>query len=627
MTKQSKIEADTAAQMIEYVPLTDLYLSDLNPRKEASEEGVALLAESLVTCGLIQNIAGLRDDAGKVGIVAGGRRLRALSIAVAARPDLALVPVQMAPTPLVAEEWANAENAAREELNAVDEVRAYGKMANKGSDIARISQAFGVNEAHVRRRLALAGLPCPVLDAVKAGEISQGIAKAMTVSDDAAKILEVLERASSGWMNEYQVKTLLKPDAADGDSREARFVGLEAYEAAGGIVSKDLFEDETLLNNPDILERLFAEKLEDAATQIQQDEGWSWVMTTENSNPFWYELQRDHGFARVYKEEGVLTGEQSERYDALAELAEGDVLDEAGQVELAALEAITEGGYTDEQKRYSGIMVHVSHSGEISVTYGLVRKDDQAMAISHGIIEEPKHMNSADQKKVKPAFSQKFIDDMTAIRLASVQTALLVKPEYVLDLFAFAVSPASVYHNDLFGFGYNATERNAPEIDDEFRLDPRLGGKRDEDAEQAHKAFQAMAENGKSGAFAAFREAGKKTRNGAITAFLARAFKTQGNDFMAEIEAEIGADMRSIWTPTAENCFKRLKGPQLDDLYKDLLDLHVDTDDYRAFSKSKKGEKNEAMHKLFSDPKHQTLCRVTAEQKTRIDVWVPNCFE
>lgn len=99
MTKQSKIEADTAAQMIEYVPLTDLYVSDLNPRKEASEEGIALLAESLVTCGLIQNIAGLRDDAGKVGIVAGGRRLRALSIAVVARPELALVPVQMAPKP------------------------------------------------------------------------------------------------------------------------------------------------------------------------------------------------------------------------------------------------------------------------------------------------------------------------------------------------------------------------------------------------------------------------------------------------------------------------------------------------------------------------------------------------
>ena len=100
-------------------------------------------------------------------------------------------------------------------------------------------------------------------------------------------------------------------------------------------------------------------------------------------------------------------------------------------------------------------------------------------------------------------------------------------------------------------------------------------------------------------------------------------------DKLAEIqaiEAEIGADMRAIWTPTATNCFKRLKGHQLDDLFKNLLDLNLDTEDYRAFAKSKKGEKNEAMHKLFSDPKHQDMCRVTADQKARIDAWVPDCF-
>jgi hypothetical protein len=60
--------------------------------------------------------------------------------------------------------------------------------------------------------------------------------------------------------------------------------------------------------------------------------------------------------------------------------------------------------------------------------------------------------------------------------------------------------------------------------------------------------------------------------------------------------------------------------------YKNLLDLNLDTEDYRAFAKSKRGEKNEAMHKLFSDPKHQEMCGVTANQKARIDAWVPDCF-
>ena len=586
---------------------------------------MALLAVSINACGLSQSRAGLRDGAGKVASVAGGRRLRALNIAVNESPELGQVPVRMAPTALVAEEWANAENTAREQLDPVDEVRAYHKMAEKALSTGKISQAFGVTEAHVRRRLALAALPFPVLDALKAGDISMGQAKAMTVSEDEKKILEVLERAKSGWFNEYQIKNTLKPHAVDSDNRKAKFVGLAAYEASGGTTTQDLFEDEVLFNNPDILERLFAEKLDAEATKIQEAEGWAWVMTTEDSNPFWYELQREHGFARTYMIEGVLSEEQSERYDALEEPANGEVLDDAGQAELSALQGIIDGYYCNEQKRYSGIMVHISHHGTISVTRGLVRQEDQAMAISQGIIEEMNHGDTSNQKKAKPAFSQKFVDDMTAIRLASVQTALLEKPDYLLSLFAFSVSPASGHYNEVFGFGYNATERNVPEIDDQFVLDPRLGGERDEEAETAREASQNMAENGMVGAFTAFRDAGKKTRNGEIAAFLARAFKTQSPEFMSDIEAEIGSDIRAIWAPSATNCFKRLKGPQIDALFMSLMDLSAGSFAYASFAKSKKGEKADELHKLFNDPEHQIVCGVTAEQKAQIDSWVPDC--
>ncbi|MGB7243766.1 MAG: hypothetical protein WBC93_16985, partial [Sulfitobacter sp.] len=245
---------------------------------------------------------------------------------------------------------------------------------------------------------------------------------------------------------------------------------------------------------------------------------------------------------------------------------------------------------------------------------------------AQGIIEETKHSDAGKSEKAKPAFSQKFVDDMTAIRLAAVQTALLENPDYLLSLFAFSVSPASGYGNDIFGFGYNATERNAPEIDDQFQLDPRLGGERDEEAENAFEALRDMAGQGAVGAFAAFRKSGKKLRNGEITAFLARAFKMQGPEFMVEVEAEIGADIRAIWTPSAENCFKRLKGPQLDALYLAMLDLTADSAAYKTFIKSKKAEKNEALHKFFNDPEHQQALGVTADQKARIDAWAPECF-
>lgn len=627
MTKQSKIDIEAAADIIEYVPLAELYLSDLNPRQEVDDEGIALLAESIVACGLIQNLNGLRDTKGKIGVVAGGRRLRALQIAVETRADLATVPVKVTTDPMVAEEWASAENTAREELDAVDEIRAYRAMGKKGSPIGNISRAFAVTEAHVRRRMALANLPEAVLDALKARDISMGIAKAMTVSDNEKKILEVLERAKqSRWFTEHEAKKALKPEAVDADDRKASFVGLDAYEAAGGTVTFDLFEEETLLNEPEIVDRLFEQKLQTQAETVRAEEGWAWVMTSHESYIYWYELQQKEGFARTYKVEGVLSEEQSGRYDELAELANAEAIDEAGEAELAALDAITEGDYTDEQKALAGIHVHVSHHGEISVERGLVKAEDQAAAIEQGVIEASKHSGTEPTKKEKPAYSQKFLDDMIAIRLAAVQTALLSKPDYLQSLFAFDMSPASGHCGSIFGLGYGGTERNKPEFDDQFTLDPRLGGERDEAFEKDHDALSKIGRKGKVNAFKAYRELGKKVRNGQVTAFLARAFITQDAKFMADIEAEIGADMRAIWTPSATNCFKRLKGWQLDAIFKAMLDLGENTDAYRAFSKSKKSAKNEALHDLFNDADYQKKRAVTAEQKARIDAWVPDCF-
>ena len=50
---------------VELVPFADLYVSPLNPRTVFSAEGIEALAENIRQLGLIQNLAGLRDEAGK----------------------------------------------------------------------------------------------------------------------------------------------------------------------------------------------------------------------------------------------------------------------------------------------------------------------------------------------------------------------------------------------------------------------------------------------------------------------------------------------------------------------------------------------------------------------------------
>ena len=258
------------APAVENIPLADLYLSPMNPRQEADPEGIALLADSIVMIGLIQPIAGLRDKAGRIGVVAGGRRWRAIRLAlerdpalVDTRPDLARVPVRLAPDEATARAWAAVENTTREDLHPADEIRAFGRMREGGADVPTIARTFGLTEAHVYRRLALAALPAPVLDALKGGEITLGAAKAFTIADDEALALSVLDRIRGSEVSEHRIRQMVQPDAINaGSARRARFVGIDAYRDAGGRISADLFADATLLHDADLLDRLFAEKLE-----------------------------------------------------------------------------------------------------------------------------------------------------------------------------------------------------------------------------------------------------------------------------------------------------------------------------------------------------------------------------
>lgn len=73
-----------------------LYLHPLNPRHDVPEAEIVALAENIRDLGVIQNLAGLRDDAGKVGIIAGRRRLRALAL-LQDDSRFAFVPVKLAP--------------------------------------------------------------------------------------------------------------------------------------------------------------------------------------------------------------------------------------------------------------------------------------------------------------------------------------------------------------------------------------------------------------------------------------------------------------------------------------------------------------------------------------------------
>ncbi|MEO0762635.1 MAG: ParB/RepB/Spo0J family partition protein, partial [Pseudomonadota bacterium] len=446
MTKQQKISPDAA---IQHVPLANLYVSDLNPRRTVSEAHIESLADSIERFGLIHNLAGVLDADGKVGIVAGGCRLRAIQIIAERSKDhpFATVPVKLPADAAEAEDWASAENAAREDMTPADEIRAFGRMKARGATVPEIALAFAVTETRVYQRLALAGLPEPVLDALAAGEISLGTAKAFTLSQDEALTLGILGQVKGQAVSESAIKAALQPDAIKATDRRARFVGVEAYEAEGGAVTRDLFSDEVFLASPALLDRLFEEKLEAARAAVVAQDGWAWAEVRHEAWLNYYDLDQMK-LARLYAVEGELSEDEAEEYDELAELSNGGVLDAGGEARLAELQAILDGDYAEDQKAHAGCIILVNSAGQIEVTAGLVRAEDKTAAIEAGVLQAP---TTTKPDTPKSPYSQKLVADMQAIRLAAVQAALLAKPELVLDLLGFGLSEASGSFESIFG--------------------------------------------------------------------------------------------------------------------------------------------------------------------------------
>jgi len=636
MTKAAKIDLPKATKQndaeTQYLPLADLKLSTLNPRQGALPEGdVETLAESIKVLGLIQNLSGWKAKGGKkVEIVAGGRRLRALQYLAKSDPDHPAVQsilVNVTTDKMVAEAWANAENTARADLDPADEIRAYGRMVETGAPVETIATAFAVTEAHVKGRLKLAKLPDGVLDALKAKTINLDTAKAFTLCDDAKRIAEALAKIESGDIdNQNQLRRMLTNQAVKQSDRRAIFVGIKAYEAAGGTLTRDLFSEDVFLESEALLSDLFAKAMEDAADKLEAD-GWKWTQTLENSHVSYYDIEQSK-CSRLYKIEGELSEAEAEEYDALAELVEGDAITDEGQARLEELELIRLGDFSAEQRALSGGFVYVGSDGMLKFEAGFVKPEDKQAAYDAEVLAKPHSHGGSSSDTPKSPYSQALAADLTAIRLAAAQTALLEKPEFVLDLLAFFMSPASGHWSGILGLRTDPERDEPAEEDQNFTLHPRLGGPKPEAEEDADEEFEYRSIDDLSVEFAAFREQGKKHRNATITERMARLLKTPNKaGFMEGIEAEIGADVRSIWTPTKDNFFGRVRGPYLIALWCELLELDPKDGSATYFTKLKAKEKAEEMHKLFAfDPDLHRIMKVTKDQADRIRAWVPDCM-
>ena len=632
MTKQKKIDTvgaekigavhpDAAPAAVEMHPVAALTLSPLNPRQEADAAGIETLAANIRAHGLIHNLAGLRNAEG-VEIVAGGRRLRALqALAAEDAARFGAVPVQVTEDAALAAVWAASENAVREPLHPADEIASYGRMAVDGASVPEIALAYGASEARVHRRLKLADLPQPVLAALRANEITLASAAIFTLCHDEALALSVLETVRGAPIGEHALRGMLVPTAVAETDRRAVFVGEADYRAAGGRITPDLFTGTALYEDPELLQSLTEQKLQRIADDLRGADGWLWTeVQAERPHVGYYEIE-DRKLERLYPIAGELTEAQRERLEELTGLAEceADGLTSDEQVELAELERLCEGDHTPEQKAHAGVILYVMQDGGLGSVAGLVRREEVKSAREAGVLAKPCRAADAGDGAPRSPYSAKLTADMEAVRLAAVQKALMAKPELVLDLLAFALAPESGDGACLFGLRPEAGE-NAPSVAEGFEADPWLHCPEPDWHERSNLSPQARAD-----AFAVFRSTGKRARNRVLAAGIARTLP-KGCDLLALIARETGAETRSVWRPTVANFLGRVGAGYLDGLIAELLALPEDDERRRSFGKMKKKEKAIALEEIFAgDPDRCGVWRVSAEDRARIDAWVPAC--
>ena len=159
---------------IEQLSLDKLSVSVYQPRKYLDPEGIAELARSVAQKGVLQPLL-VRPNGEGFEIVAGERRFRA-----AQQVGLATVPVVVKTlSDRETLEIALIENVQREDLNAVEEARAFEQLLEFGLSQEEVADAVGKSRSAVANTLRLLRLDGTALTALAEGRISAGHARAI----------------------------------------------------------------------------------------------------------------------------------------------------------------------------------------------------------------------------------------------------------------------------------------------------------------------------------------------------------------------------------------------------------------------------------------------------------------
>ncbi|OJU27866.1 MAG: DNA-binding protein, partial [Alphaproteobacteria bacterium 64-6] len=383
------------------IPFDKLVLGQANVRRVKVGISIEELAEDIARRSLLQGLTvrpQLDADGNETGmyeVPAGGRRYRALQLLVKQKRMAKTAPVpcviRHADAATLAEEDSLAENVQRAPLHPLDQFRAFQTLREKGLGEEEIAAIFFIGVNVVRQRLRLAAVSERLLEVYADDGMELEQLMAFTVSTDHARQENVWAAVEDSHNDTpYHIRRMLTEQTVRASDKRARFVGLDAYATAGGIVMRDLFEadDGGWLQDAALLDRLVADKLKaEAEAETVAAEGWKWIEVAVDF-PYGHTraLRALDGVekAMTAKEKKTLKALNTEQAKIEAEYQDAEEVPDEVDRRLdeiqEAIEALEERPLTfdpDEMKR-AGAFISVSSEGRLRIERGFVRPEDEA---------------------------------------------------------------------------------------------------------------------------------------------------------------------------------------------------------------------------------------------------------
>ena len=201
------------------VQIKDIQKNPYQPRKEFSEEKIQELAQSIKENGLIQPIIVRKSPVLGYEILAGERRYRA-SI-VAGLSEVPVIVKQLSDQDMMLHSII--ENLQRENLNPIEEAKAYQSLIDKGFTHTEIAEKMGKSRPYITNLVRLLGLPKHILTEVESGRLSQAHAR-LLIQLSSDKQDKLLNRIQTENLSVRQVEQILQKTRKSSRKEKDHFV-------------------------------------------------------------------------------------------------------------------------------------------------------------------------------------------------------------------------------------------------------------------------------------------------------------------------------------------------------------------------------------------------------------------